>query len=121
MVVAVAEAVGDAEVEFGEAVDGFGAAVAGAAGVEVGQECAAPAVQGLAELGNLGDGAGRERRDDFLGESAAGGQGGRVVDGPDLLKAVPSQSDFVVTLVDLKGAADAGELAVGGLFRPGVQ
>jgi hypothetical protein len=46
VVVSVSEASGYAAVEFDEAVDGFGAAVAGAVGVEVAEELAAPLVQG---------------------------------------------------------------------------
>lgn len=42
VVVEVTEAVGDASVEFDEAVDGFGAAVARAVGVEVSEEFLAP-------------------------------------------------------------------------------
>jgi len=60
VVVTVSEAAGDAAVEFAEAVDGFGAAVGGAAGVEVGQERSTPLFQSPAEAGDLGDRAGRE-------------------------------------------------------------
>jgi len=42
VVVEVTEAAGDASVEFDEAVDGFGAAVARAVGVEVSEEFLAP-------------------------------------------------------------------------------
>lgn len=45
---AVAEATGDAALEFDEAVDGLGAAVAGATGVEVGQETRRAICGGLA-------------------------------------------------------------------------
>ena len=69
VVVAVAEASGDAAVEFDEAVDGFGAAVAGAVGVEVGQERAAPAAQGLAQAGDLGNWAGRQRVGELVCEA----------------------------------------------------
>jgi hypothetical protein len=55
-VVAVSEAAGDAAVEFDRAVDGFGAAVADAAGVEVGQERIAPVLQGRAEALIFGTG-----------------------------------------------------------------
>ena len=54
----VVEAAGDAAVEFDDAVDGFGAAVAGAPVVEVGQNCGLPRAQGSAEPGDLGDRAG---------------------------------------------------------------
>ena len=65
VVVAVAEAAGDAAVELNEAVDGFGAAVGGAGGVEVGQELAAPLLEGPAEAGDLRDRAGRKAVDDL--------------------------------------------------------
>ena len=42
VVLAVAVSAGEAAVEFDEAVDGFGAAVVGSAGVPVGQERMAP-------------------------------------------------------------------------------
>jgi hypothetical protein len=47
-VLPVAEAAGNAAVEFDEAVDRFGAAVVRAAGVEVGQERLAPLLERLA-------------------------------------------------------------------------
>ena len=53
VVVAVAEAAGDAAVELDEPVDCLGAAVAGAVGVEVGQERVLPLSQGSAEAGDL--------------------------------------------------------------------
>ena len=62
----------DAAVELDEPVDCLGAAVAGAVGVEVGQERVLPLSQGSAEAVDLGDGAGREAVDDLLGELAAG-------------------------------------------------
>ena len=57
----VAEAAGDTAVEFDDPVDGFGAAVVGAAGGEVGQELVFPRSEGAAESGDLGDWATRER------------------------------------------------------------
>ena len=60
VVVEVTEAVGDASVESDEAVNGFGAAVARAVGVEVSEEFLAPLFEGAAEAGDLGDGAGVE-------------------------------------------------------------
>jgi hypothetical protein len=64
-VLPVAEAAGNAAVEFDEAVDRFGAAVVRAAGVEVGQERLAPLLERLAESLDLRDRAGRQRREDF--------------------------------------------------------
>ena len=47
--------------EFDEPVDGFGAAVVRAVGVEVAEERFAPSLEGLAESGDLGDWAVMER------------------------------------------------------------
>src|SRR4051794_6078085 len=66
VVVGVAEAAGDAAVELDDAVHGFGAAVVGPAGGEVGQELVLPGPQGPAQAGDLGDRAGRERSDDLF-------------------------------------------------------
>jgi hypothetical protein len=49
VVVEVAESGGDAAVEFDDAVDGFGSAVVGPAGGEVGQELVFPGAQGAAQ------------------------------------------------------------------------
>lgn len=62
----VAEAASDAAVELDEAVDRFGAAVAGAAGVEVGQERLAPLLERLAEPPDLRGSAGRELGEDLV-------------------------------------------------------
>jgi hypothetical protein len=59
VVVGVAEAAGDAAVELDDAVHGFGAAVVGSAGGEVGQELVLPGPEGAAEPRDLGDRAGR--------------------------------------------------------------
>ena len=80
MVVAVAEAVGDAAVELDEPVDGFGAAVGGVGGVEVGKELAAPLLEGASDAGDLGDRARCEGGHDLLGQAPACGRVGLVVD-----------------------------------------
>lgn len=49
VVVSVAESSCDSSLEFDQSVDRFGAAVAGAVGVEVGQERVSPSFQGRAE------------------------------------------------------------------------
>ena len=66
--VKVSEAVGEPADLLDDQVDGFGAAVGDAAGVEVGQHLLAPGLQGAAEPGDLGDRAGREAGDDLLGD-----------------------------------------------------
>ena len=57
--------------EFDQAVDALGATVAGASGVEVGQEGVLPLAQCAAESRDFGDGAGGEAGDYLLGELAA--------------------------------------------------
>jgi len=96
VVVAVAEASGDAAVELDEAVDGFGAAVAGAVGVEVAQERRAPLLQGAAEAGDFGDRAGWQARQDGLGEASSGGVAVLVEAGADLLGAAVGDLDLDV-------------------------
>lgn len=97
IVVAVAEAAGDAAVELDEAVDRFGSAVARTVGVEVAEELAAPLTQRLAEACDLGDGAGGERGDDLRRDRPPGGMVVLVVGGADLLSAPPG--DFDVPLI----------------------
>ena len=63
--VAVAEAARDAAVELDQPVDGLGAAVGCAAGVEVGQERFAPLLERLPEPLALWDRAGGQRREDL--------------------------------------------------------
>jgi hypothetical protein len=60
IMVKVFESVGEATDFFDDQVDGFGAAVADAAGVEVGQDLAFPGAESAAEPGDLGDRTGVE-------------------------------------------------------------
>ena len=60
VVVWVAESSCDSSLEFDQSVDRFGAAVAGAAGVEVGQERVSPSFQDRAKPFDFRDRAGRE-------------------------------------------------------------
>jgi hypothetical protein len=64
----------------GESVDGFGAAVAGAAGVEVAEELAAPLSQGPSEAGDFGDRACGERVEDLDRDPSARGVAGLVIE-----------------------------------------
>ena len=87
---------GDAAVEFDEPVDGFGAAVVGAAGVEVGQEERfAPLFEGLPESFDLRD---RERGQDLLGGPPALGRTCCVVGRAELLGALPKPRHNVCDL-----------------------
>ena len=60
--------------EFDEPVDGFGAAVVGSAGGEVGEGRLGPSAEGLAEPGELGDRAGRQGVEELLGDPLADGE-----------------------------------------------
>jgi hypothetical protein len=113
--VAAAEAAGDAAVEFDESVDGFGAAVAGAAGAEVGQERRPPLGEGLAESFDLGDRAGREDGEDLLGDPAAVAEVGGLVGRAEQLGALPGDVHLVVSFVGGDGAFEPGALPVGEL------
>ena len=85
--------------EFDQAIDGFGSAVVGAAGVEVAQERVAPLFQGASEAGDLGDRAAGEAGQDRFGQGPALGWCVGVIDGPEALGALPGDVDFVVTLI----------------------
>jgi len=108
-------------VEFDQAVDGFGAAVAGAAGVEVGLERRVPLPERPAESLDLGDRAGRERGEDLLGDSASLGQVLALVGVTELLGALPGDVDLVMTLVGRDRSAESRALAVGELLATAVQ
>lgn len=121
VVVGVAEAAGDASVEFDEAVDGFGAAVAGAVGVEVSEEFLAPLFEGAAEAGDFGDGAGVEGRDDAFGDGASVGEPGLVVGRAQLLGALVGDLDLDVFVASCQRGLEAGALALGEVFLTGAQ
>ena len=93
--------------EFDEAVDRFGPAVAGPAGVEVGQERFAPSLEGLTEPFDLGDRAGRERREDLFGDLLALVEVVSLVGRPELLGAVPRDLDLDVSLVGCEGLVES--------------
>ncbi len=99
----------------------FGAAVAGATGVEVGQERFAPSLEGLAEPCDLGDRAGRERGQDLLGDLLAFGEVVGLVGRAELLRALPGDVDFVVLLVGFDGRLETGLLLVGEPFGAAAQ
>ena len=107
--------------ELDEAVDGLGAAVGGAAGVEVGQERLAPLLQGAPEASDLGDGAGRERDKDLLGDPPTGGEVAGLVGGAELLGAAPRDLDFDVALVGVERLLQSGLLPVGEFLGAAVQ
>ena len=107
--------------EFDESVGGFGAAVAGAVGVEVAEELAGPLFEGSAQAGDLGDGAAWQAVDDCLGQGSASGQGGLVIDGADLLGASVGQFDFDVLDASGEGGVKSGLLSLGEVLVSGAQ
>src|SRR5215203_6459797 len=88
-------------------VDGFGAAVGDAGGVEVGQHLLAPRLEGAAEPRDLGDRAGREAVQHLLADRPAGLRTG-VVDRAELLIALPGQVDLSVWVAGVQAGADLG-------------
>ena len=118
---AVSEVSGDAAVEFDEAVDGFGAAVAGAATVEVRQERGAPSFQRGAESADLGDRARDERGEDLLRDAAPFGEVRVALRGAELLRALPRDVDLDMGFIRGDGAGESGALAVGELVFAAAQ
>jgi hypothetical protein len=108
-------------VEFDEAVDGLGAAVAGAVGVEVAEKLAAPLLQGPPEAGDFGDGAAGERGQDLLGDLPAGGVAVLVVAGTDLLGAPPGELDLEVLLPGRERGFEPGLLPFGQVLLASAQ
>ena len=121
VVVAVAEAAGEAAVEFDDAVHCFGAAVVRPAGGEVGQERGSPAAEGAAEAGDLGDRAGVECVDDLLRDLAALGEVLLVVGGTQLLRALPGDEHLVVRGVGLDRCREPGPLLLGEVLGAGAE
>jgi hypothetical protein len=108
-------------VEFDEAVDRFGSAVAGSAGVEVGQECFPPSGEGLAQAFDLRDRAGGERGEDLLGEFLSFAEVVGSVGGAQLLGAPPGDLDLDMGVVGGERLLQAGLLLVGELVFPAAQ
>lgn len=104
-----------------DAVDGLGAAVVRAVGVEVGQERLPPAAQGASQAGDLGDRAGVERVQDLLGAATALGRVLRAVGGSEVLDAAPGDVDLLVGGIGQDRGLEAGELAVGEVLGAGAQ
>ena len=83
-------------------VDGFGAAVGDAVGLEVGQDLGPPGAQGAAEACDFGDRAGVQGRDQLGGDLRAGRRGGLVVDRAQPLVAAPGDGHFPVRVADVQ-------------------
>ena len=107
--------------EFDEAVDGFGAAVAGSGRVEVAQERVAPLVQGPAQAGDLGDGTRWERLEEVFCDCPSCRVVVLVVGGADQLSALPCDFDGYVAFVGRPRPLKSVTLAVGEVLFTGVQ
>jgi hypothetical protein len=104
-----------AGVLFRRSGDGFGAAVAEAVGVEVGQDLAFPGTESAAKSGNFWDRTGVEAVQDLDRDLAAVRRCG-VVDGAQLLVALPGDVDFVGRIAGVKAGGDLGLLTLGEMF-----
>ena len=113
---AVAEAAGDAAVELDEPVDRLRPAVAGAAGVEVGQERLTPLLERLAQALDLRDRTGRERGEDLLRDPPALDHARGLVGRAELLGAQPRDEDLVVAFVGRDRPVKPSPLPVGELL-----
>lgn len=118
VVLAVAEAAGDAAVELDQAVDALGATIAGAAGVEVGQEGVLPLLEGATKSGDLRDRARGKAGDDLLGDLAALGRVGVGVGGPHLLGALPGDVDGIMAFISSDRRGEAGVLFIVEVLDP---
>ena len=98
------------------AFDGFGSTVVGACCGEVAEECVFPLVEGPAQAGDLGDRAGREGSEDFLGDLFTVGVSGLVVERAQLLGAVPGDLDLDVSFIGSECRLKAGLLSIGEVF-----
>src|SRR5215212_9736012 len=108
----VSESVGEPTDLFDDQVDGFGAAVGDTTGVEVGEHLLAPGLQCSAEPGDLGDRTGREAGN-YLGSGPATLVDAAVVDGAELLVALPGHVDFAVGVAGLQTPGELSLLPFG--------
>jgi len=74
-----------------------------------------PGAEGAAEPGDLGDGAGVEAVE-HLPRDLAGFRRGSVVDGAELLVALPGQVHLILWVAGVEAAAELGLLALGEVF-----
>ena len=107
--------------ELDQSVHGFGAAVVGAAGVEVAEELAAPLSQGASEAGDFGDRAAGEGVEDLDRDPSARGVAGLVIDRAELLGAVVGDFDLNVAFVGGERGVELVALPVGEAFLTGAE
>ena len=107
--------------EFDEAVDGLGAAVAGTVGREVGQERRGASTQGPPEAGAFGDRTRRQGGGELLGDLLAVGRVRVPAGQAKSLGDGPGDEDRVVLGADVDGPLEAGPVPFGELLGPGAQ
>jgi hypothetical protein len=112
----VSEAVGEPADLLDDQVDGFGAAVGDPTGVEVGEHLLAPGLQCSAEPSHLRDRTRREAGNHLLSDPATLAGAG-VVDGAELLVALPGQVDFAVGVAGIQTPGELGLLAFGQMLH----
>ena len=108
----VFESVGEPADLLDDQVDRFGAAIADAVGVEVGQDLGSSGAEGTAQPGDLGNGTGVEAVQDLDRDLSAFGRY-CVVDGAQLLVALPGHVHLLAGLAGVETCADLGLLALG--------
>ena len=112
----VFESVGEPANLFDDQVDGLGAAVADAVGVEVGQDLCFPCAEGTAQPGDFGDRAAVEAVEHLDRDLAALRRGG-VVDGAQLLITLPGDVHLVCGVAGVEACSDLGLLTLGEVFH----
>ncbi len=107
------EAVGEAAGLLDDEVDGLGAAVGDAVGLEPGQDGLAPQLQGAAEARDLRDGALGEGADDQLGDPLDLGRLRGLVHRAELLVGVPGEGDLPARVAGGEAGVELGDLLLG--------
>jgi len=115
VMIEVLEAVSQTTDLFDDQIDGFGAAVGNPRSIEVGHHLGPPGAEGAAQSGNLGDGAAVEAVE-HLGRDLTALRWGGVVDGAELLVALPGQVHLICGVAGVEAVADLGLLAFGEVF-----
>jgi hypothetical protein len=108
----VFESVGDPADLLDDQVDRFSAAIADAVGVEVGQHLGSPGAEGTAQPGDLRNGAGVEAIQDLIAICRPLA-GYCMVDGAQLLVALPARVQLIAGVAGVETCADLGSLAPG--------
>src|SRR5215213_2451381 len=112
VVLEIPEAMGEPADLLDDQVDGLGAAVGDAGGVEVGRHLLAPGLEGAAEPAYLGDRAAGEAVQHLVADRAAL-PGAGVVDRAELLVALPGEVDLSVRVAGVQAGGDLDLLLVG--------